>query len=307
MAARKRKKKSLKSSSGEKESTFFSAAAELMRGRGVRDIRKIRFRLDPGDTPVVVTSNPECLSAEPLAEPEFWIPEGHDGEGWKREICAPPWFDEERAREWTQRWRHTFQWPHQGEINDNSESFVDGELAALRALSSSPDEHPSAAAIAGIGRGYLERAMVDAYGLGGGFPPRELRSLSDGEILPLSDGMARVIELAFRAGHCSARSSAEYRDIPLIVRKGKNFSDRVGKGRPKRKFEDLSEWEKRAVEILREHPQQKRGALIDQLQAEGFATPKEDKWKLRGRRSAMTPSSFETTVSRLAKAYVSVG
>lgn len=283
----------------------FDSVAESMRKRGVAQIRKYRCRIEEDGRFVMVSNRRSELEEAPLAPPDFWIPTGYVGEGWKAEVCVPDWMPAPVARDWYFRWKDEFAWPDErGEISDDPNDFIARELSGLRWMKDD-NSRPKVAKLAATCADYLEQAMVDGYTLGGGFPPYTRASLLERETLDVKVDIARLIELAFRAGRLSARASLYYRGDDEVARKGKPHADRVGMGRTKRGFEQLQKWEQLVVSLLRVCPSTDRRELLTKLEEAGLATSKEgDKVILKGKKRALPFSSFQSAVSKLKSSYL---
>ncbi|MGB6221946.1 hypothetical protein [Haloferula sp.] len=255
----------------------FDEVVSAMRSRGINKIEKARFRIEGGELRPVFLGGEAVLITKPnLEEPEFWIPEGFDGYSSKWELCVPPWMlGDPEAIDWYARWKDAFRWPDHGEYSENSMDFVRKELATLRCFSDlvskrvannsksdSPEDEECLQSFA-LAANYLEKAMVDSYTFEGRFPPREQDSLSEGESLPLSEKMARIIEGAYRAGKLDERASTYYREIPEIAKRGRPHVDQQGR-KGSRKA-----WLERVSEIFREKPDAKAGVIADILEVEG--------------------------------------
>lgn len=256
----------------------FGEVVETLKAKGLRLIRKRRFRLlGPDMIPDYCLAKSQDLDAPEPGEPDFWVPEYWDGYGWKVALCVPPWMvGDESAAEWYRIWRAGFLWPEHGEVSDDPEDHVRHTLSSLRDMSNliaqvssklnqnDPGHYDlvkSEEAFA-IAKTHLENAMVAAYKLDGSFPPRELEGLGERELLRLSDQIAEIMELAFRAGKLEERGAIFYRLIPSICRRGKKHVDA-------QKSSDGArlKWTKATEEILRDQPSIKTRALAEILRA----------------------------------------
>ena len=72
-------------------SKYFKEAIVAMRHHGITEFRKMAFRLETDDKPVLIRSPSVPLSEGELIEPEFWMPTGYDGEAEKIAVAGQEW------------------------------------------------------------------------------------------------------------------------------------------------------------------------------------------------------------------------
>lgn len=295
---------------------------EVVRGlkeEGIHSIRKRRFSLIGEDWVPDYYLGPSRALDDPTAleEPDFWVPIGYDGYGWTVFLCVPPWLENDpRAANWYAIWRDDFDWLTSGEVSEDSEYFIHRTLSEMAAFdelvpinpdgSSKEDAEADlqrARAAAKAGMTALKQAMIEAYQIDGTFPPRTEGSLAEGEVLKLSDQIARVMERAYRAGKLHERASLYYRGVPEVARGAKVLWD-AQRGKRRRK---LKPWEAKAVEILSTKPKIKSRELAERLHAEGILFTG-DSWDtvdfeegFGGPEGSLQWNAFERRISGLRK------
>ncbi len=292
-------------------SPFFRMAVESMKQRGYTRFRKRAYRLVKNERPVFleVEGGSEGgffpLDEKELKRPAFWVPTGFDGEADKIELCAPGWFTKRKAAKWVATWKESFSSPNHGEVSEDSGRFVRSELSMLRGPSPDSTNGNLTMELTTTALSYLEQATVEAYAAGGGFPARTIESLGEGESLHLDPTLARIIELAFRAGVCSSRANSEYRGVRTTARRGDPHVKEIGKGRRKLPVDKLPKWKRVALDILREDPKLYRKDLLTKLKSEGVAKESPSGMiTLDGSEAEITFEDFSSRVTKLITSYL---
>lgn len=291
---------------------LFDEVVAGLKNQGIKVFRKRRCRLFGDDK--IPFSGPVTSSDLDEPEPEepaFWIPEYWDGYGWKEALCLPPWMaGSEGAAEWYRIWLPDFMWPEHGEVSDDPEDHLRHTLSSLRDRSNliaqvSAELKPNdpgqfdlteSEKAFTLAKTHMENAMVAAYKLDGTHPPRERESLGERELLRLSEEVAEIIELAFRAGKLEERGATFFRRIPSISRRAKKIVDAQNTSGGAR-----LKWTKETEKILLEQPNIKTMEIAEILNERGvvFTLDNWDNVDFEDGTASKSWGAFDRAVSRI--------
>jgi hypothetical protein len=261
----------------------FDEVVRSIRGQGIKAIRKRKFSLLGEDLiPDTVLGKSFDLNEPPVKKPLFWVPIGFDGYGWKVYLCVPPWMKNAPiASKWYLTWRDFFELGTTDELLEDPEYFVHSTLDELTAAkvnftsNLNPDVRDDFAAYQTAVvecHDLLRRAMVEAFRINSSSESCESQRHDNDRNLPLSDEIARIMELSFQAGRLYERRAWYGRKIPMIARKAMPLV--VAQ---KNKSGPRLSWTKIAAEFLCENPAIKPRELLwllaDILHAAGNNPP----------------------------------